>query len=53
MACQFIDDEWMMQVFKVVRFAPYKHSALVGAEEVCLEMAEGVRTASGGSSFSS
>jgi len=45
MACHFIDDEWafhkrIMQVFRVMRFPPYGHSALLGAEDVCLNVPE-------------
>ncbi|KAL6856876.1 hypothetical protein ACP4OV_018258 [Aristida adscensionis] len=47
MACQFIDDEWalqkrIMQVFAVVPFPPYHHGTLLGAEEVSIELNEGV-----------
>lgn len=47
MACQFIGDDWalekrIMQVFKVVPFPPYHHGALLGAEEVAIELNEGV-----------
>ncbi|KAG2612840.1 hypothetical protein PVAP13_4KG309925 [Panicum virgatum] len=45
MACQFIDGEWglhkrTLQVFRVMRFPPYGHSALLGAEDVCLNVPE-------------